>query len=109
MDIIDIGLWLGYLLFIVAIGSAIVLPLLHAIKTPGTFLKSLYGVGALVLIFVVSYAISSLSSDVTQAQAALGVTEGSSTMIGAGLIMFYITLVVAVIGIVYSEISKAFK
>lgn len=109
MDIIDIGLWLGYLLFIVAIGSAIVLPLLHAIKTPGAFLRSLYGVGALVLIFVVSYAISSLSSDVTQAQAALGVTESSSTMIGAGLIMFYITLVVAVIGIVYSEISKAFK
>jgi hypothetical protein len=107
MDIIDIGLWLGYLLLIVAAGSAIVLPLLNAIKTPGTFVRSLYGVGALVVVFVIAYAVS--GSDVTQNQAALGVTENSSRMIGAGLIMFYITLVVAVVGIVYSEISKAFK
>jgi len=107
MDIIDIGLWLGYLLFIVAAGSAIVLPLLNAIKTPGTFVKSLYGVGALVGLFIISYLIS--GSDITQNQAALGVTEGSSKMIGAGLIMFYITLVVAILAIMYSEISKAFK
>lgn len=107
MDIIDIGLWLGYLLLIVAAGSAIVLPLLNAIKTPGAFVRSLYGVGALVVVFVIAYAIS--GSDVTQGQAALGVSENSSKMIGAGLIMFYITLVVAVLGIVYSEISKAFK
>jgi hypothetical protein len=107
MDIIDIGLWLGYLLLIVAAGSAIVLPLLNAIKTPGAFVRSLYGVGALVVVFVIAYAIS--GSDVTQSQAALGVSENSSKMIGAGLIMFYITLVVAVVGIVYSEISKAIK
>jgi hypothetical protein len=107
MDIIDIGLWLGYLLFIVAAGSAIVLPLVNAIKTPGAFVRSLYGVGALIVVFVIAYSIS--GSDVTQNQAALGVTESSSKIIGAGLIMFYIVLVVAVLGIAYSELSKVFK
>lgn len=107
MDIIDIGLWLGYLLLIFAVGAAAVLPLMYAIKTPGAFVRSLYGVGALAVIFIVSYVIS--GSDVTQAQAAIGVSEFSSKMIGAGLIMFYISLVVAVIGMIYSEISKALK
>jgi len=109
MDIIDIGLWLSYLLLIFAVGAAAVLPLMYAIKTPGVFVRSLYGIGALVLIFVVSFGLSSMSSDVTQAQAAIGVTEFSSRMIGAGLIMFYISLVLSIIGMVYSEISKAFK
>lgn len=39
----------------------------------------------------------------------MGITEGSSKLIGAGLIMFYITLVLAIIGVIYSEINKALK
>lgn len=107
MDIIDIGLWLSYLLLIFAVGAAAVLPLVNAIKTPGAFVRSLYAIGGLFVIFIISYVVS--GSDVTQGQAALGVTEFSSKMIGAGLIMFYIALVVAIVGMVYSEISKALK
>jgi len=36
-------------------------------------------------------------------------TEFSSKMIGAGLTMFYIVLVIAILGMIYSEIAKAFK
>jgi hypothetical protein len=39
----------------------------------------------------------------------LGITEGTSKLVGAGLITFYIVIIGAVIGLVYSEISKAFK
>jgi hypothetical protein len=39
--------------------------------------------------------------------AAAGVNSSSSKFIGAGLIMFYIVLVLSVVAIIYSEISKA--
>jgi hypothetical protein len=107
MDIVDIGLWAGYMLFLVAVGSAIVFPLLHAAKTPKAFVRSLIAIGVLVGVFVISFALS--GSTVTQSQVALGVTETSSKMIGAGLTMFYFALLAAIIGMVYSEFHKAIK
>jgi hypothetical protein len=63
---------------------------------------------ALVVVFVISYALA--GSEITPKYQALGVnTEFSSKMIGAGLTMFYFVLVIAILGMLYSEISKAFK
>jgi uncharacterized membrane protein len=107
MDLIDIGLWASYLLLAIAVGASAILPLIHAIKTPAIFVKSLIAIGGLVVIFVITFAVS--DSSVTQSQAAMGVSETSSRMIGAGLLMFYITLIVAIIGMVYSEFHKALK
>lgn len=104
---LDVGLYFMYALFFIAVLAAIVLPLMNAIKSPGTFLKSLYGIIGLVVVFVVAYAIS--GSDVKPNWAVLGINEGTSKLIGAGLIVFYVTILVAVIGLIYSEISKAFK
>jgi hypothetical protein len=107
MGIIDIGLWFAYILISLAIASAVVLPLVNAAKSPGSFKKSLIGVGAMVVLFVVSYALT--GSDVTIQQKAAGVTENTSKLIGAGLTMFYLVFVVAVVGMIYSEIHKALK
>lgn len=104
---LDVGLYFMYALFFIAVLAAIVLPLMNAIKSPGTFLKSLYGIIGLVVVFVVAYAVS--GSDVKPNWAVLGINEGTSKLIGAGLIVFYVTILVAVIGLIYSEISKAFK
>ncbi|MCI0750551.1 MAG: hypothetical protein L0Y35_01815 [Flammeovirgaceae bacterium] len=105
--VISGGLWLFYILFFVAIGAAVLMPLLHAVKSPKTFVKSLYGVGALVVVFGISYALT--GSGVNTSQQAIGITESTSKMIGAGLTMFYFLLFGSIIGIVYSEISKALK
>jgi hypothetical protein len=107
MDIIDIGLYVSYLLFFVAVGASVLWPLLHAAKTPKTFVKSAIAFGALAVVFIISFALS--GSDVSQSQVAHGVTETSSKMIGAGLTMFYFALLVAIIGMVYSEFHKAIK
>jgi hypothetical protein len=107
MDIIDIGLYVGYLLFFVAIGTTVVWPLLHAAKTPKAFVRSLIAFGAMLVVFVISFALS--GSAVSQNQVALGITETSSKMIGAGLTMFYFALLAAIIGIIYSEFHKAIK
>ena len=59
----DIGLYVGYVLFIVAVGAAAILPLISALKSPKDLMKSLMGVGALLVLFLVSYALA--GSEVT--------------------------------------------
>jgi hypothetical protein len=105
--LINAGLWIFYILLFASIVTAVVFPLLQAVKTPGSFKKSVIGIGVIVIVFGISYALS--GSDVTAKQMALGVDEGSSKLIGAGLTMFYFTLLGSVVGIIYSEISKALK
>lgn len=104
---IDFGLYVTYFLFFVAVAAAVGFPLINSGKSPGSFKKSLIGVGALVGLFVVSYLLT--GSSVTPEQAAKGITESSSKLIGAGLTMLYLSMAIAFVGIIYSEISKALK
>lgn len=104
---IDAGLYICYLLMLLAIGATIILPLMHAIKSPGTLVKSGISLVVLLVIFLIAYTFS--GNEVTPKFALLGVGENSSKLIGAGLIMFYITFFIAIIGLVYSEINKALK
>lgn len=103
----DIGLYVGYTLFTVALLAAVILPLINALKSPKDLAKSGMGLGALVIVFLISFGIA--GSEVTAKYTAQGIGESSSKMIGAGLTMFYIVFIGALIGIVYSEISKALK
>ncbi len=107
MEIHDIGLYIGYVTLILGVVVAVVLPTISAIKNPSGLLKSLMGLGGLLLLFGVAYGIS--GSEVTTVGASLGVDAGSSKMIGAGLGMFYIVLIAGILGIVFSEINKALK
>lgn len=104
---IDIGLYFGYTLLIVAAAAAIVLPLINAVKSPAGIIKSLYGIVAILVLFGIAYAIS--DNSVKPTWAVYGITPGLSKVIGAGLILFYITLFVAVLGLIYSEINKTLK
>jgi len=106
-SLIGAGLWAFYILLIGGTLLAVLFPLFHAFKTPDGFKKSLIGVGALVVTFAISWALS--GSKVTDQQAVMGRTENSSKLIGAGLTMFYLALLGSIIGIIYSEISKALK
>ncbi|MFM7431043.1 MAG: hypothetical protein ACKO1F_14255 [Flammeovirgaceae bacterium] len=94
-SLITPGLYICYALFIIALLAAVLMPLLNAIKHPADLVKSLIGVVLLVALFGVSYALS--GSEVTAKYTALGVNASSSKLIGAGMIMFYVTLIVAAI------------
>jgi hypothetical protein len=107
MDLIDIGIYISYVLLFLAVVAMVVLPLMNAIKAPGDMAKSGMGVGALLVLFIIAYLIS--GSEVTMAQQAAGVTESGSKLIGAGLTMFYFVFVIAIVSMIYSEISKALK
>jgi hypothetical protein len=104
---LDIGLYIFYVLLFIAVAAAIIFPLINSIKEPSTLGKSAIGIVSIVVLFVVSYAVS--GSGVNLKAAAAGITESVSKLIGAGLIMFYITLFGAILVLIYSEISKALK
>ncbi len=104
---LDIGLYLVYALLFISIAACIVFPIIQAAKEPSTFGKSAIGIGALVVLFGISYAFA--GSHVSAKAAALGTSATASKLIGAGLIMFYLSLVLAVLALAYSEISKALK
>jgi hypothetical protein len=99
---LDTFLYICYAFIGIAILSSILLPLLNAIKNPQGLVKSLIGVGALVVLFIVSYALS--SDQLTLVASSHGVDSASTKMIGAGMIMFYIALIIAMVLAVLSLI-----
>jgi hypothetical protein len=104
---LDLGFYVFYALLFIAVALTIVFPIIHMLREPSMLLRSAIGIGVVVVLFVVSYALS--DSEVNLKAAAVGITPSSSRLIGAGLIMFYITLVLSVLALIYSEISKALK
>ena len=104
---IDFGLYVMYGLFAVAIASWIGFSVMNAAKSPGSSVKGLYGIGGLVVLFVIAYVVA--GSSVSAEQAAKGISEGMSKMIGAGLITFYMVSGIAVLGLIFSEVNKAIK
>lgn len=104
-NLITWGLYVGYVLMIVAILAVVVLPLMNAIKAPKELLKSAAAIAALVVVFLISYALS--GDEITLKTAAMGTTPAASKMIGAGLIMFYVAFFISVIGLIYSFFHKA--
>ncbi len=104
---VDAGLYTGYVLLIVALLSAIILPLVNILQSPGDLKKALFAIIGMVVLFGISYALA--GSEVSADHAAKGITGNTSKLVGAGLIMFYLTSAIAVLGLIYSEINKAIK
>jgi len=106
-EIVSIGLIISYVLVALAVLSAIVMPLLSAIKNPRVLAFSLGGVGIILVIFLVGYAMA--GDEVTTGYIKYGVDAAISKVIGGALITMYIIGVLAVVGIVFTEFNKMFK
>ena len=106
-SVIGWGLTFIYLLIGLALIASVVLPFISALKNPKVLIKIGISFGVLFAVFLLSYIIS--GDEVTRIAASKGVTSVGSKLIGAGLITFYIAIVVAAIGLIYSEVSKAFR
>ncbi|MCK5208349.1 MAG: hypothetical protein KAQ79_10020 [Cyclobacteriaceae bacterium] len=107
MDSFDIFLYLAYTLVIIAFVAAILLPLIGAIGNPQSLLKSGLGVLFIIVLYFIAYAIS--GSEVTQSYSQFNVGPELSKTVGGTLIMCYFLLGFAIVGILYTEISKIFK
>ena len=94
--LISVGLWLAFILFLVAVGAGTLLPIYHIIKSPKSMAKSGMGIGFMVVVFGIAYFLA--GAEITPKYEALGVkTEFSSKMIGAGLTMFYLIFLIAIL------------
>ena len=107
MDILDVGLFVGFGLLILTAAAAIILPLVNSLKTPSTLIRAGMGVAVLLVLFLISYGLA--GSEINARYIAAGVGESASKLVGAGLTLFYILLVASFIGIIFSEINKALK
>jgi hypothetical protein len=107
MDTIDIALYLSYALTILAGLAAIAFPLINSVGDPKTLTKSGIGLGALLLVFLISWAIS--GSEVTALYTEFEVGASLSKFIGGILIMMYVLTGIALGGILYTEVTKSMK
>lgn len=103
--LLDIILYLGYFLVFFALAAAIILPLIKSLDNPKGLLKVAAGVVLLIVIFGISYALSSGE----MAARYPDLTPNGSKMIGAALLTMYILLFLAIIGIAVTEVSKFFR
>lgn len=107
MSAIDIGLYSMYVFVLIAILSAIVLPMINLLKQPKALVKGGVAVLIILVIFFIGYATA--SSAVTSKYVALGVNEQSVKFIGAGLTLLYVAVVGSVLAIVLSEVTKLLR
>ena len=106
--LVEFGLYLTYILVGVAVLAVIVLPLINAVSNPRSLVISGIGLAALLVVFLISWALSSY--DTVSAKAAeQGLTPGGVQRIGGVLTMMYLLLAGAIVGIVVTEIGKIFK
>ncbi len=101
------GLYLAYILIGLGILLAIVLPLISAFSNPKALIGTAVGVVIIVAVFFIGWAIA--SNEVLPAYAEENITPASSKIIGGGLIAMYIMIGIAIVTILFSELSSIFK
>jgi hypothetical protein len=99
MDFVDIGLFASYLLVVLCALAAILIPLIQSLDDPKSLVKSGLGVLILVVVFIASYVFS-------EGTAQGEVTASTARLVGAGLVTTYVFFFAAVVGIIYTEVSK---
>lgn len=99
---VDVGLFISYILIGVCVLAAVGMPLVKAFGDPDSLKKMMIGVGALVVVFVVAYLVADGSTTGDE-------SATTAKLVGAGLFTFYILAVGAIGGIVYTEIKKALE
>jgi hypothetical protein len=103
---LDAGLWITYIMFILALAGMAVFSLINMLSDVKKAKGTLMGIAVLVVLFIISYAIS--SDEVLPKYEQLGIDAGSSKMIGGWLILLYIVGAATFIIAIVSEIRKIF-
>ena len=102
------GLYAAYALVGIALLAAVLMPLIQAFGNPRALLGALIGVVAIAVLFFIGYSLA--GSEILPVYVKNNVTsEVTSKMIGGSIITVYILVIVALVGIVVSEVTKIFN
>lgn len=108
MNFIDIGLYVAYLAFFIAIAALLLFPILSLVKGNIKNAKaSLIGVAGLAVILLISYLVS--PADQGQFYTKMNTGPGMSKLIGAGLVSTYIIFAGLIVITLYTVVVKWFK
>lgn len=106
-NIVNIGLYITYVLFFVAVIGVIVLPIIKLMDQPKVLARTGMVSGVLLGIFLLSWAIS--DNEVTKLYESFSVDASLSKMIGGSIIMTYLLFFITIALTIYGEISKLIK
>ncbi len=110
-DVIDVNIFIiwSYILFGIAAVSAIAFPLISLILNPKKAVRSLISVGVIGVLALISYLIASDSIPHFLGAQKFDISATTSRLVGTGLWAMYILGIIAVLSILYTEVSKIFK
>ena len=106
--VVNVGLIIAYVLVGLGVVMAIVFPLINAISQPKLLVKAGIGLVSIIVVFGIGYAMSDPSTSSRFIQYGVD-TPFLSQGIGGALKMVYLLMGIAIVGIVVTEFSKAFK
>lgn len=109
MDTYDILLYGSYLLVVLGTVVSILMPLIKSLDNPKSLLKTAAGVVGIVVLFFIAYSISSNEVLPKFEAEPFNLTPQMSQLVGGMLITTYILSIVALVGIVLTEVNKAIK
>jgi len=101
------ALWITYLLVVLSAAAAVIFGIINVISNPKKNLGAVLGVAAMVLLFIVAY--FAFSDNYVPAKFVGEVTPTVSQLASAGLITLYVITVLAVLAVIYAEVSKMLK
>jgi len=109
MDTIDIILYVSYILIAIGVVVALLMPLINSLDNPRSLLKTAVGIVAVVILFVIAYAIADNEVLPRYAAAPFNLTPALSQLVGGILITVYFLFGLAILGIIVTEINKIAK
>lgn len=109
MDTYDIMLYVSYALVGIGAVVAILMPLLKSLDDPKSLLKTGLGVVGILVLFFVAYSISGNEVLPKFESDPFNLTPAMSQMVGGLMITTYILVIVALVGIVLTELNKAIR
>lgn len=109
MDYVNIILYLSYALVIFGTVLSVLLPLIKSLDNPKGLLKSGLGVVGIVVVFFICYSISSNEVLPKFEAEPFNLTAQTSQMVGGLMFTTYLLIVVALVGILLTEINKSIK
>ena len=110
VDIVGVDLLLnwGYVLLVLIIAVTLTSAVMGLARNPKGSLKFLVMLAVVIIVGIVSYAMSSNTYSATELEK-LNITASTSRMVGAGLFITYFLGIVAILSIVYATVSRMFK
>tara|TARA_R110002012_G_scaffold292489_1_gene487703 strand:+ start:129 stop:569 length:441 start_codon:yes stop_codon:yes gene_type:complete len=101
-------MYIAYAVLAVTLVLVVLFTLKNVFSNTSGLKNTLIGVGAFIAVLVIAYAISG-GDTMTYKYNGLVATSGESTMVGAGLVAFYILIVVAAVAMLLGGARKMFK